>query len=206
MKSLKEIDPEAFQLLGDETRRKIIHLLRVKELTVSQISAELGVTPQNIYHHIKKLEKAGLVEVTREERIGHLIESYYQTTAETFIASIGALRGKTATVNMLEVLNGLKKLGFKIKADEEIASQLAKMEAKAIKCECAERLEEDIVKLKDTDFMTQEMIMRYADLLTMSDKEFAEKQKLNGKVRQLLLSICLEKPKIFTLTEKSLRK
>ncbi len=90
MKSLKVIsDPEAFQLLGDETRRKIVFLLRVKEMTVSQISAELNVTPQAVYHHIKKLQTAEMIEVTREERVGHLIESYYRTTAEVFICSVG---------------------------------------------------------------------------------------------------------------------
>jgi predicted transcriptional regulator len=63
MKSLKIIsDPEAFQLLGDETRRKIVFLLRVKEMTVSQISAELNVTPQAVYHHIKKLQTAEMID------------------------------------------------------------------------------------------------------------------------------------------------
>src|SRR2546425_538311 len=59
MKAFKVIkSPEAFQLLADETRRRIIYLLRAKEMTVSQISAELGLTPQAIYHHIRKMRDA----------------------------------------------------------------------------------------------------------------------------------------------------
>src|SRR2546427_241267 len=65
-------DPDAFQLLGDETRRRIIYLLRAKEMTVSQIAGELNLTPQAIYHHIRKLRDAGMVEVAREEGVDHL--------------------------------------------------------------------------------------------------------------------------------------
>src|SRR5713226_5202149 len=64
MKAFKLItDPQAFQLLGDETRRRVIYLLRAKEMTVSQIAGELNLTPQAIYHHIRKLRDAGMVEV-----------------------------------------------------------------------------------------------------------------------------------------------
>ncbi|KON31702.1 MAG: hypothetical protein AC479_08405 [miscellaneous Crenarchaeota group-6 archaeon AD8-1] len=71
MKPFKNIsDPEAFKLMADKTRRKIIFLLRAKEMTVSQIAHELNITH-------------------------HLIESYYQATAEVFHFTIGKTsRGK----------------------------------------------------------------------------------------------------------------
>jgi len=85
MKSVKVFkDPGAFKILADETRRKIIYLLRVKERTVSQIAEELEKTPQVIYHHIRKLLDADMVEVAKEVRIDHFIETYYQATAEVF--------------------------------------------------------------------------------------------------------------------------
>jgi DNA-binding transcriptional ArsR family regulator len=97
-KAMKMItDPEAFQLLADETRRKMVFLLRVKDMTVSQIAAELNLTPQAVYHHIKKLQKADLVEVSREERLGHLIESYYRATAESFYLSMGSTGGSASS-------------------------------------------------------------------------------------------------------------
>src|SRR2546422_211544 len=90
MKAFKMIkDPEAFRLLADETRRRIIYLLRAKEMTVSQIAAELNLTPQAIYHHIRKLRDSDLVEVAREERVDHFIETYYRATAEMFNLSHG---------------------------------------------------------------------------------------------------------------------
>ena len=62
MKPVKMIkDPDSFKLLGDETRRKIVFLLRVKEMTVSQIAAELNLTPQAVSDYIKQLLKDGLI-------------------------------------------------------------------------------------------------------------------------------------------------
>ena len=196
LKPVKEVDPEAFKLLGDKTRRKVIFLLRVKELTISQISSELDVTPQTIYHHIKKLRKAGLVEVAREERIDHIIESYYQATAETFICSIGSLRKETIKIDMLDVLEGLKRIGFKVESSDEIASKLVDLETKMIKYKGAKKLKDAITKLeKDMDFMTLEIVKHYADIALMSEEEFSKRQKLSRKLREFLLSICKEKPK-----------
>jgi predicted transcriptional regulator len=196
LKRIKEVGPKAFKLLGDETRRKMIFLLRVKELTVSQISGELGVTPQTIYHHIKKLEKIGLVEVSREERIDHIVESYYQATAETFTCSIGSLRKETIKVDMVDVLEGLRKIGFKIKRDDKIVPELIDLETRMMKYKGAKKLEDELVKLdKDLDFMTLQWIKHYADIILMTEEEFAKGQKLSREIRKLLLSICKETPK-----------
>ena len=137
MKPIKAIeDPEAFQLLADETRRKMVFLLRVKEMTVSQIAAELNKTPQAIYHHIKKLLKGELIEVAREERIDHLIESYYRATAETFFCSIGktARSRELAKDQVRNVLNALRKLGFNLEFDEKKITQLINVRGKLDDC------------------------------------------------------------------------
>ena len=55
---LRPITEEAFGLLGDETRRNIIFLLRDSELTVKELASKLGLTTQNIYHHIGRLQEA----------------------------------------------------------------------------------------------------------------------------------------------------
>ena len=45
--------------MADDTRRRVVYLLRAKEMTVGQIHHELQLTPQAIYHHIRKLLDAG---------------------------------------------------------------------------------------------------------------------------------------------------
>jgi DNA-binding transcriptional ArsR family regulator len=191
MKPIKTIkSPEAFRLLGDETRRKIVFLLRVKEMTVSQIAAELNITPQAVYHHIKRLLKAEMVEVSREERIDHLIESYYRATAEAFLCSFGkTLRsGEPGAEQVKAVLNSLKKIGFNLKFDEKTVSQLIEMEKNIHECCEVSKLEDAISELEDADFLTKQVIRKYAEILSMSDEEFLEQQKLSKKFRDLLIS------------------
>ena len=197
LKRIKEVTPEAFKLIGDATRKRIIFLLRVKELTISQISSELGMTPQAIYHHIKRLEAAGLVEVTREERVDHLIESYYQSTAETFLCSIGSFPKETARRDILGVLDGLKKIGFQIETNDEIADELVNLEEKLVKHKGTKELERTIEKLEeDLDIFTSNMVRHYADLMLMSEEEYAKRQELSKELRRFLLSICTKKPKL----------
>ncbi len=119
MKPFKVVtDPEAFQLLADETRRKIIYLLRAKPMNVAQIAESLGLTPQAIYHHIRKMREKDLVEVAREERTGHFIETYYQASAEVFYMSHGeAQNPATLEKQTAEAVKALPRLGFNVQAD-----------------------------------------------------------------------------------------
>src|SRR5437867_6715366 len=112
MKAFKVIkDPEAFRLLADETRRRVIYLLRAKDMTVSQIAAELNLTPQAIYHHIRKMRDTGLVEVAREERADHFIETYHRATAESFTFSHGGgMRQASAEQKTRETLKAMSKI------------------------------------------------------------------------------------------------
>jgi len=81
-------DPEVIKLMLEDTRRRILSLLRNQEMTISQLSGILGKTPQTIYHHIEKLKEAGLVEVKRTEMKGNLVEKYYGRTADAFYINL----------------------------------------------------------------------------------------------------------------------
>ena len=193
-------DPKAFQLLADETRRKILYLLRVKEMTVSQLAAELNLTPQALYHHIKKLLEGEMVEVVREERIGHLIESYYRATAEDFLLTHGKMTSQTlrdrklAEEQVTTVLNALKRLGFNLEFDEKKISQLVDLRAGLDRsCEVAGEkkieIEDEIWNMDDLDFLTKMMATDFVGKLLMSDGEFAIQQETMKKLRDLLLSL-----------------
>jgi len=189
-------EPEAFELLADETRRKILYLLRVKEMTASQISAELGITSQAVYHHIKKLLKGKMVEVAREERMGHLIESYYRATAEDFLLSHGKASTQTLHDRKLteeqvtRVLHALKKLGFNLEFDQNKISQLADLRSVVDEpCTACEKFEDDIWNMEDLDLQMRMMAAEFAGTLLMSDKEFTRQQESRKKLRDLLLSL-----------------
>jgi DNA-binding transcriptional ArsR family regulator len=192
MKAVKHIsDPEAFKIFADETRRKIVFLLRAKEMTVSQIADELDLTPQTVYHHIKKLVEAGMVEVTREVRVDHLIESYYMATAEVFHLTVGKTsRGKETLTEMItDALEALKTLGFKITYDEKDVAKLAELTIERGECCSAKEYEEAVSKLEDLDLFTKEDVQEYAALLSMSDKQLEQQDEIDLKFRKLLRSL-----------------
>ena len=193
MKAIKVVnDPKEFQLLADGTRRKIIFLLRATEMTVSQISSNLGLTPQAIYHHIKKLQKADLVTVAREERVGHLIESYYRATAEAFLCSVGVTpSGREFFEKQTKtILDSLVRIGFKLEYDEDDIQHLIEKQDGLLKC-CSEKDFEENLKdsLDDLDNNTLALVKDFGSLLAMTDAEFEKKQQLQREFREALQSL-----------------
>ena len=192
MRAVKTIsDPEAFKIAADQTRRKMLFLLRVKEMTVSKIAQELSLTPQTVYFHIKKLVEAGMVEVSREVRVDHLIESYYQATAEVFHFTVGnTTRSKETLMETIEaVLNALKRIGFRIEYDNKALNQLTDLQMKLQDCCSAKEYEEEIAKLEDVDFFVKQDLQEYASVLSMSDEKIKREDQLKREFRELLRSL-----------------
>ncbi|OLD12686.1 MAG: hypothetical protein AUI50_00375 [Crenarchaeota archaeon 13_1_40CM_2_52_14] len=189
MKPVKMItDPVAMELLGDETRRRIIYLLRARELTISQIAEELRMTPQAIYHHIKKLLPVEMVEVTREDRVDNFIETYYRATAEVFSFSWGT-SGKNqaqAEQRLRDTLLSLDKLGIKVHVEEYIVAQIIKTQGKIETFGDRQELEEKVSKLEDVDFLGKQELADVATMISLSDKQFQEWLELQKELRKLL--------------------
>jgi len=203
----KVVRSEAWKLLGGDVRRDIINLLRDSELTIGETAKKLNMTQQAIYHHMKKLKSAGLVHVTREERCcgGHLIESYYKATAENFVCYDDEPKDKSTKDNLEEILNGLNKIGFKMKINEEKLSKLAEIQAKRKRFTKLHSPVPEICKkcgsgdffLKSgpIDLLKLDHIYHYANLVMMTDEEYEERANNEKELRHFLQSICEEKPK-----------
>lgn len=204
MKAFKLItDPQAFQLLGDETRRRVIYLLRAKEMTVSQIAGELNLTPQAIYHHIRKLRDAGMVEVAREERVDHFIETYYRASAEIFNLSHGeGSSQRFAEEKAAESIKALSKIGLKVREDATAAARLVELEKRMEEIGQEGKWSEAIAGLPDVDFLVKQGVGHLAKLLTMSDKDFTEYLNLIKEERKLLRSLVEEPPKVVVTVRK----
>lgn len=52
---------EIFKALSDKTRRKILEILKEKDMTVGEIAAHFNLTGATLSHHLDILKKARLV-------------------------------------------------------------------------------------------------------------------------------------------------
>ena len=197
MKAVKTIkDPEAFEILADETRRRIIYLLKVKEMTVSQIASELGLTAQAIYHQIRKMKKIGVVEVSREERVGHFIETYYRSAAEMFHLSCGETKGGRATEELVRnSLEGLARIGLLSEADDKSVKRIAAITEELDKCSCAGRWTDKIEDLDDVGFFVKQTMLEYAAMVAEDDESHRERVRKKNELRKILQSCCPTKSK-----------
>ncbi|MFP3950676.1 MAG: ArsR/SmtB family transcription factor [Candidatus Bathyarchaeia archaeon] len=195
---LKTIDRDGFKLLEDETRRDILFLLRERELTVKEIAKELDLTSQNIYHHIRKLTDAGLVKTSKERRRGHLIESYYTVTADTFIYHEDEMEEKPIQ-SFIDVLNGLNELGVMVDVSEERAKRLSLLHKERLKLLNIPSTVHDIcsscsfsgffLKYGPLNPILLSRILQYYSLINMDDEEFETSLELTKKLRSYLLKI-----------------
>ncbi|MBA3045475.1 MAG: winged helix-turn-helix domain-containing protein [Candidatus Thermoplasmatota archaeon] len=97
-------DPAVIKLVTDETRRSILELLRLNQLTVAQMTSILEKDQSTIYRHVEKLLKAGLIEQTGERKDHHIPEKVYGRTARIFFLAPGvdAVPGKDALLKHWE--------------------------------------------------------------------------------------------------------
>lgn len=77
--------PEQLRALGDELRSRIIALLRDRAASTTELATKLGLPKGTVGHHVKVLEKAGLVHVVRTRQVRAVTERYYGRTARLFL-------------------------------------------------------------------------------------------------------------------------
>lgn len=124
-------DPERLRVSLEKNRSQILALLRVKDMTISQISEALSKDQSTIYRHVKKLEEAGLVEVCGERRQHHIPERVYGRTADIFIPRIEPMEtGNPSSVQLTwkkehikETIEFLEEIGYEFEDKEEIVDR-----------------------------------------------------------------------------------
>jgi DNA-binding transcriptional ArsR family regulator len=77
-------DPEIAKLLADESRREILHLLRKQEMSATDLAKAMNRNHSSIMHHLNVLLDAGLIKVTREEKVRNMVQPYYVSVARVF--------------------------------------------------------------------------------------------------------------------------
>ncbi|MFO8110567.1 MAG: winged helix-turn-helix domain-containing protein [Thermoplasmata archaeon] len=128
-------DKDMIKMCIEDTRMKIISLLRVRNMSISQLSRTLEKEPSTIYRHLKKLERSGFVMVCGERKVHHIPEKLYGRTADSFVFT--PIHGKAGddgsetdwnaqynhTVH--RIIEAMDVLGYEIEASEEHIENLS---------------------------------------------------------------------------------
>lgn len=78
-------ESEQLRALGDDLRAKLVVLLRERAASTSELAEKLGLPKGTVGHHVKVLEKAGLIRVVRTRKVRAVTERYYGRTARLFL-------------------------------------------------------------------------------------------------------------------------
>ncbi len=134
MDSLKILTGEdaiaAFKALADESRRRILHALKARRMSTSEIVEFLSqqdpdreIKPQTVRYHLKELERAGLIRQDGYEPAGngdtHIMQKLWRATAENIFIATEHLANiperRAADIAMAyNIVSIMKQLGFAI--------------------------------------------------------------------------------------------
>lgn len=78
-------EPQQLRALADDLRAGVISLLRSRARSTQELARELGIPKGTIGHHLKVLERAGLVRVVRTRQVRAVTEKFYGRTAHLFL-------------------------------------------------------------------------------------------------------------------------
>ena len=137
-------DPEVAKLLADDTRRRILHMLRHQEMSPADLARALDKNFSSVQHHLNSLVVAGLVEQTREEKVRNMVQPYYHATAHRFIISYSLTESldkddgyaQWHEKSLQKMIMGLEVFGIKIPEEKrarvtELMDACVEMERKA---------------------------------------------------------------------------
>ena len=170
-------DSESLKVGLERTRKQILDLLRVKNMTISQVAEALEKDQSTVYRHIKKLEESGFIEVKGERKEHHIPERVYGRTADVFLMTPEPINSNSTSTlgirwsddKVKECVEVLEDLGYRVeKKDviEEISDSLYQLD-KEVNRELSQSLDENL----EIDFFSLMQIKFLISLIKIENSE-----------------------------------
>jgi len=93
----KKVSHKQVRAMSSELAKQVLGELAKKSQYPMQLAKKLKMHEQKIYYHIRNLEKAGLIEVTKKKEVHGTPANFYAPTASAFVFFLKELR-ETASV------------------------------------------------------------------------------------------------------------
>jgi len=88
MKKVAVVQPEAMKSALHPIRWRILNMLCKKEMYPMEVAKELGIHEQKVYYHMRKLEKAKMIKVSRDEEFRGGIARFYTLSYPAFAVEL----------------------------------------------------------------------------------------------------------------------
>jgi hypothetical protein len=136
-----------------------------------------------------------MVEVGREERVDHFIETYYRATAEMFNMAHGkAASSQVMEDEVREACGGLEKLGIKAEVDDAAVGKIVGLIKHMKDPDAASPWAEKISELDGVSYFAKQELLEFLHLISYSDREFEDFLKYYRELRKALRLIVREMP------------
>jgi DNA-binding transcriptional ArsR family regulator len=187
---------DAYKALSDENRRQILHALRARRMSTTELMEFLceqdpqkEVKPQTVRYHLKELEKCGLIHMDGYEPAGngdsHIMQKLWRATAENVFITTGDLNGFGAREGYdldktLDIVSTMKNLGFTFEKEDEI-QQIAEALTKRdeIVTRGRELAKESLRQASAIDPVLYVMFRNILSIVRLNDSDYEEYWKMS---------------------------
>jgi DNA-binding transcriptional ArsR family regulator len=194
---------DAYKVLSDESRRKILHALRARRMSTSDVveflsdnDPEKEIKPQTVRYHIKELAKCGLVEQDGYEPTGngdsHIMKKLWRATAENVFIATGDMDGLSEREGFdlnrtLDIVGTMRDLGLQLKDEQEtmaIAEDFTKRDKIYLKG--LELAKETLRQVSEIDPKLYVMFRRILSIVRLNEADYKEYWELSRRITDLL--------------------
>jgi DNA-binding transcriptional ArsR family regulator len=194
---------DAYKVLSDESRRQILHALRARQMSTSELidflskqDPEKAVKPQTVRYHIKELEKCGLVEQDGYEptRNGdsHIMQKLWRATAENVFIATGDMdvlpeHEESDLDRTLDISGTMRTLGLALKNEQEmkeIAEAITRRDK--IYLTGLQFAKENLSEICELDPKLYVLFRRILSVVRLEDDDYTEYWELSRKITDVL--------------------
>ena len=155
-------DPEKIEILNEPTRKQILRLLSDKDMTLTQIAKELGISKRSVWYHLRVLLNRDLIVLSKKKVNAYGIEEkYYRAKASVMIGHYGKsskkIRGETLESSKDAVIGYLCAKNIREPISDEKIDRMAEQFTEAV-----QKVIEDDGKMGETRNQTKLAIYREA--------------------------------------------